>query len=195
MNGAVVAVGSDSPWLDCQQLRANQKFQNGVQYWIQDMSAAVDLFAQFTYTYQFRGLRNIQTYGHTYGSADDVTRIIPQQDSQNIEDAGDVISKAYNITVGDNLVEAYCDMKTDGGGWTVFQRRMDGSVDFNLGWSVYAAGFGNDNLNLLALRNSELRIDLEAFNGTKVYAMYNFFAVGNATTSYNLDIAGYSGTL
>jgi hypothetical protein len=43
-------------------------------------------------------------------------------------------------------------------------------------------------------RNYELRIDLEDFNGNKVYAKYSTFYVGGAATKYKLHVGGYSGT-
>ncbi|XP_063425570.1 ryncolin-1-like [Mytilus trossulus] len=95
-------------------------------------------------------------------------------------------------------------MTTDGGGWTVFQRRQDGKVDFYRGWSEYVKGFGdvntefwlgNDKLHDLTSQGSyELRVDLEDFNGDKAYAKYSTFNIGDQSTNYILIVNGYSGT-
>ena len=95
-------------------------------------------------------------------------------------------------------------MTTDSGGWTVFQRRLDGSVDFYLGWESYKNGFGNlngefwlgnDNLHLLtAVDNVMMRVDLEDFDGNITYAEYKTFKVAGEADKYQLLIGGYNGT-
>ena len=97
-----------------------------------------------------------------------------------------------------------CDMTTDGGGWTVFQRRLDGSVDFYRDWASYKKGFGNlngefwlgnDNLHrLTAADDVMLRVDLEDFEGDIRYAEYTTFKVADEGDKYRLLIGGYKGT-
>ncbi|XP_034748699.1 uncharacterized protein LOC117957211 [Etheostoma cragini] len=95
----------------------------------------------------------------------------------------------------------YCDMETDGGGWTVFQRRTDGSVDFFRGWKDYTKGFGSlsgefwlglENLyNLTAMTPMSLRVDLRD-KGDAVFAKYSTFEL--IKRNYKLSVGGYSGT-
>ena len=93
-------------------------------------------------------------------------------------------------------------METDGGGWTVFQRRQDGSVDFYRNWTDYEDGFGNltgefwlglGKINRLTKEQSNtLRVDLGDFDGNTTYAQYTTFSIDDSTTEYNLTVGGYS---
>ena len=101
------------------------------------------------------------------------------------------------------LFQVYCDQETDGGGWIVFQRRKDGSVDFYRDWADYKIGFGNvlgefwlglDYINdLTADGCHELRIDMSDFEHNTKYAKYECFKVGPESGKYVLTATGYSG--
>lgn len=100
----------------------------------------------------------------------------------------------------------YCDM-SDGGGWIVIQRRMDGSVSFNRTWNDYKQGFGeresatgefwlgNDNLHYLTNQGEyNLRINMEDFEGHQSFAEYRNVKVANEQKHYQLSFGTYSGT-
>uniref|UniRef100_A0A1X7U4B1 Fibrinogen C-terminal domain-containing protein n=1 Tax=Amphimedon queenslandica TaxID=400682 RepID=A0A1X7U4B1_AMPQE len=120
---------------------------------------------------------------------------------------GSTTSGVYTVNPdGGTPFEVYCDMETDGGGWTVFQRRQDGSVDFYRNWTDYENGFGDltgefwlglSKIHRLTKEGSNtLRVDLGDFGGNTAYANYSTFNVSDGSTEYRLHIAfgGYSGT-
>ena len=67
------------------------------------------------------------------------------RDCQDAYSRGRRDSGVYTIRPSKQAFKAYCDMSTDNGGWTVFQRRKDGSVDFYRNWDQYVNGFGDLN--------------------------------------------------
>ena len=95
-------------------------------------------------------------------------------------------------------------METDGGGWTVFQRRQDGSVDFYRYWTDYENGFGDltgefwlglSKIHRLTKEGSNtLRVELKDFENIKAEAKYSRFKVDDSSTAYRLTAAQYSGS-
>ena len=126
-------------------------------------------------------------------------------DCSELLKSGHTQSGVYSVNPdGRGHFNVYCDMRTDGGGWTVFQRRQDGSVDFYRGWNDYKTGFGqltaefwlgNDKIRrLTASRRSSLRVELEDWSGGRAYAKYGKFRIGDEQAQYRLEVGSYSGT-
>ncbi|RXM92552.1 Ficolin-1 [Acipenser ruthenus] len=117
---------------------------------------------------------------------------------------GHTISGWYTIfTDSCKAVRVLCDMDTNGGGWVVFQRRMDGSVDFYRNWESYKNGFGkqqsefwlgNENIHMLTQNgNEEFRVDLEDFDGKKTHATYKSFKLAGESELYKLHLGAFLG--
>ncbi|XP_056100939.1 microfibril-associated glycoprotein 4-like [Rhinichthys klamathensis goyatoka] len=129
-------------------------------------------------------------------------------DCSDVYNSGETVSGIYSIyPAGDVPVWVYCHMSSDGkdednGGWTVIQRRMDGSVNFYRPWNQYKRGFGNveseywlglENMfQLTRNRNYILRVDLEDFEGRKGFALYSSFSVDCECNGYKLQVSGFT---
>ncbi|RMX56110.1 hypothetical protein pdam_00019938 [Pocillopora damicornis] len=120
--------------------------------------------------------------------------------------SGRRISGVYTIDPdGSGAFNVYCDQTTANGGWTVIQKRMDGSVDFNRTWNEYKHGFGNlvgefwlglDKINRLTRNKTKnkLRVDLGVTTGKTVHPEYDWFGIGNETAKYRLYIGNITTT-
>ncbi|XP_060566644.1 microfibril-associated glycoprotein 4-like [Ruditapes philippinarum] len=103
-------------------------------------------------------------------------------------------------------IDVWCDMSN--GGWTIIQRRQDGSVDFYRDWDQYVNGFGNTTgeywlglkyINILTTIGSELYIEMETFETDNVspasaYAEYSTFKINDETDKFRLSVSGYNGS-
>ncbi|XP_078461031.1 uncharacterized protein LOC144726309 isoform X3 [Lampetra planeri] len=130
----------------------------------------------------------------------------PYQDCAEIYRSGQTRSGIYVLHVFNtsHTLKVYCDMQTEGGGWTVFQRREDGHINFNRPWQDYKLGFGsadreywlgNEAVHVLTSRRPQaLRILLWDWDENQAYASYARFTLRGEAARYRLLVSGFSGT-
>ncbi|KAG5850011.1 angiopoietin-related protein 1a [Anguilla anguilla] len=129
----------------------------------------------------------------------------PFRDCYQVRQAGYSTSGMYLLRVDgtEYLLQAWCEHGLDNGGWTVFQRRKDGSVNFFRNWESYKKGFGNiDGEHWLGLENIynmakqvdyRLLVEMEDWVGKKVYAEYSSFHLEPESEFYRLRLGTYQG--
>uniref|UniRef100_A0A8D0HUU9 Angiopoietin 4 n=1 Tax=Sphenodon punctatus TaxID=8508 RepID=A0A8D0HUU9_SPHPU len=128
------------------------------------------------------------------------------QDCSDIRRSGQNLSGVYTLRIA-NMTEpkrAYCDMETDGGGWTIIQHRFNGTVSFQKNWKDYKQGFGepagehwlgNEVVHLLTSQDPySLRVELLDWEENRAYAHYEKFQLGSELHLYRLSLKNYSGT-
>ncbi|XP_040494040.1 angiopoietin-4 isoform X3 [Ursus maritimus] len=119
------------------------------------------------------------------------------QDCAEIQRFGANVSGIYTIHVA-NMTEprkVFCDMEANGGGWTLIQRRENGTVNFQRNWRDYKQGFGdlagehwlgNEVVHQLTSRAAySLRVELQDWEGNEAYAQYEHFQLGSEGQLYS----------
>ncbi|TRY68201.1 hypothetical protein DNTS_025757 [Danionella cerebrum] len=138
-------------------------------------------------------------------------QMVNGKDCQDIANKGGKVSGLYYVKPA-RAAEAflvYCEIDSQERGWTVLQRRRDGSVDFNKNWVQYKEGFGylspddrtefwlgNEKIHLLSVQSSVpyvLRIEMVDWEGNKKFADYANFKLGPEVDEYRLTYAYYFG--
>ncbi|XP_053400034.1 microfibril-associated glycoprotein 4-like [Mercenaria mercenaria] len=104
-----------------------------------------------------------------------------------LENNPSTTSGLYKVKLSESkkIPTVYCDMDTNGGGWTVLQNRFNGSVDFFRNFSEYENGFGALNgefwLGLKIVHEmtyqgtTEFRLDIALANGRTFTETYQNF--------------------
>uniref|UniRef100_A0AAY4ETB1 Fibrinogen C-terminal domain-containing protein n=1 Tax=Denticeps clupeoides TaxID=299321 RepID=A0AAY4ETB1_9TELE len=144
--------------------------------------------------------------GMVHGGSGPILKEQRFRDCAQVFKAGHNVSGVYHIYVGNmtESIKVYCDMETSGGGWTLFQLRIDGSTDFQKNWNDYKMGFGdpvaehwlgNEVVHQMTSQaHYSLRVELKDWEGNAPYSQYERFQLASEKQHYRLFLRGYSGT-
>ena len=99
-------------------------------------------------------------------------------------------------------LQVSCDQETYDGGWTMYQRRVGGAVNFAKNWQDYKNGFGNNggnttelwlgNENVYQILRSkgstkwELQIETDGFDGRHYWLVASNFRINHESLRYSM---------
>ncbi|XP_072532401.1 angiopoietin-1 isoform X2 [Salminus brasiliensis] len=121
------------------------------------------------------------------------------RDCADLYESGIRKNGVYTINISpQETKKVYCNMESAGGGWTVIQRREDGSVDFQRTWKEYKMGFGSVSAEhwlgnefvymLTSQRQYFLRVELTDWDGHQAFSQYDHFHIGSEKNNYRLVV-------
>ncbi|CAH1800180.1 unnamed protein product [Owenia fusiformis] len=144
------------------------------------------------------------------GQSSDKPWEIPARDCTEVLAKGATESGPYFIrpyfgsTVSPVTIQVYCHFE-DGKAWTTVLRRLDGAIDFSeckldggcleegTGHYSYEYWIGLNKLHILTQdKPYKLRVSMETFSGSRVFAEYSVFWLNNYA-NYRLHVGGHSG--
>ena len=134
------------------------------------------------------------------------SKCFPKESCADIYTSGEREDGIYTIDPdGQGSFPVRCLMTAHPGGWTMIQRRQDGSVGFFRTWADYRNGFGNlsgefwlglDKIHRLTKSGQNvLRIAMSDRQNVSTVVNYTKFFVSNENEQFKLDISGYSGSV
>uniref|UniRef100_A0A4W5RPS1 Fibrinogen C-terminal domain-containing protein n=1 Tax=Hucho hucho TaxID=62062 RepID=A0A4W5RPS1_9TELE len=129
----------------------------------------------------------------------------PWRDCQHVLDSGET-TNGINLLrpqSANRLLQAWCEQTKAQGGWTVIQRRQDGSANFFRTWEQYKQDFGNlDGEYWLGLEHLywltkqvhyKLRVAMEDWQGHQVFSECHSFRLEPESDWYRLRLGEYQG--
>ncbi|KAG7259972.1 hypothetical protein CRUP_036720 [Coryphaenoides rupestris] len=118
----------------------------------------------------------------------------PYRDCLHAQEAGHGTSGMYLIKPDETPrpLQVWCEQGMDNGGWTVIQRRRDGSNGFGNIDGEYWLGL--EGIYKLGRQGDyKLLVELEDWMGKKVYAQYSSFHLEPEAEGYRLRLGTYQG--
>eukprot|EP00795_Rhopilema_esculentum_P011924 gene11924-2490_t len=155
---------------------------------------------------KYKSIENIPQSGKNLSIWEKVNKKGDFNNCKEALDNGITVNATIEIPWGNGShFQAPCDMTTDGGGWTIIQRRLYGNVSFMRNWNEYAKGFGEINgdfwLGLRAMHQlttgsyKTLRFDLLNIQLHQGYAKYSRFVINSEAKGFSISLGDYVGNI